>query len=126
MMAELLTLPDGSSIALTQSLSSLPNWIERNIDIHATGVSDEREVAKQFLNRITEVIRFNNLGKQELPSVLDQILEDKGKRLRAVKEISLQIDSAIKSNPSSTHVRSGDGGRSLERQVDRLIFQPLS
>jgi ATP-dependent Clp protease ATP-binding subunit ClpB len=85
-----------------------------------------REAFKpEFLNRVDETIVFNNLGRDEIKSIVEIQL----KRLRnnlAQRKISLEITDRAKAMIADKGYDPVYGARPLKRTIQRLIQDPLA
>ncbi len=85
-----------------------------------------REAFKpEFLNRVDEIIVFNNLGREEIKSIVDIQL----KRLRqnlASRKMSLEITDRAKALLADKGYDPVYGARPLKRTIQRLIQDPLA
>ncbi|HEU4343477.1 MAG TPA: ATP-dependent chaperone ClpB [Candidatus Binatia bacterium] len=85
-----------------------------------------REAFKpEFLNRVDEIIIFNNLGREEIKSIVDIQL----KRLRqnlASRKIALEITDRAKALLADKGYDPAYGARPLKRTIQRLIQDPLA
>ncbi len=85
-----------------------------------------REAFKpEFLNRVDETIIFNNLGRDEIKSIVDVQL----KRLRqnlANRKMALEITEPAKALLADKGYDPVYGARPLKRTIQRLIQDPLA
>ncbi|MSP39024.1 MAG: ATP-dependent chaperone ClpB [Deltaproteobacteria bacterium] len=85
-----------------------------------------REAFKpEFLNRVDETIIFNNLGRDEIKSIVDIQL----KRLRhnlAARKMALDISESAKALLAEAGYDPVYGARPLKRTIQRLIQDPLA
>jgi ATP-dependent Clp protease ATP-binding subunit ClpB len=85
-----------------------------------------REAFKpEFLNRVDETIIFNNLGREEIKSIVEIQL----KRLRrnlAQRKLSLEITDPAKALIAEKGYDPVYGARPLKRTIQRLIQDPLA
>jgi ATP-dependent Clp protease ATP-binding subunit ClpB len=85
-----------------------------------------REAFKpEFLNRVDEIIIFNNLGREEIKSIVEIQL----KRLRqnlASRKIALEITDRAKALLADKGYDPAYGARPLKRTIQRLIQDPLA
>jgi ATP-dependent Clp protease ATP-binding subunit ClpB len=85
-----------------------------------------REAFKpEFLNRVDETIIFNNLGRDEIKSIVDIQL----KRLRrnlASRKISLELSERAQALIADKGYDPAYGARPLKRTIQRLIQDPLA
>jgi ATP-dependent Clp protease ATP-binding subunit ClpB len=79
----------------------------------------------EFLNRIDETIIFNNLGREEIKSIVEIQL----KRLRqnlASRKLALEITDRAKALIAEKGYDPVYGARPLKRTIQRLIQDPLA
>ena len=85
-----------------------------------------REAFKpEFLNRVDETIIFNNLGREEIKSIVEIQL----KRLRhnlAARKMALQVTDRAKALIAEKGYDPVYGARPLKRTIQRLIQDPLA
>jgi ATP-dependent Clp protease ATP-binding subunit ClpB len=85
-----------------------------------------REAFKpEFLNRVDETIIFNNLGREEIKSIVEIQL----KRLRqnlASRKMALEMTDRAKALLADKGYDPVYGARPLKRQIQRLIQDPLA
>lgn len=79
----------------------------------------------EFLNRIDEVVTFNQLGKDVLSQIMDLQLEDILKRLREQK-LSLKLSDEARNILLKEGYDPVNGARPLRRAIERMITRPLS
>lgn len=98
-----------------------------------TKKTDEKEILNrlkwifhpEFLNRIDEIIIFQQLGVEDIKKIARLMLGDLGTRL-ADKEIALRIEDSVVELICRTGYDPTNGARSLRRVIERLIIEPLS
>ena len=79
----------------------------------------------EFLNRVDETIIFNNLGREEIKSIVEIQL----KRLRrnlAARKMALEITERAKTLIADSGFDPVYGARPLKRTIQRLIQDPLA
>jgi ATP-dependent Clp protease ATP-binding subunit ClpB len=79
----------------------------------------------EFLNRVDETIIFNNLGRDEIKSIVEIQL----KRLRqnlANRKISLELSDRAKALIAEKGYDPVYGARPLKRTIQRMIQDPLA
>ena len=79
----------------------------------------------EFLNRVDETIIFNNLGREEIKSIVEIQL----KRLRqnlASRKLALEITDRAKAFIAEKNYDPVYGARPLKRTIQRLIQDPLA
>jgi len=95
-------------------------------DLESRVMATLREAFKpEFLNRIDEIIIFNNLGREEIKSIVEIQL----KRLRqnlASRKMALEITDAAKALLADKGYDPVYGARPLKRTIQRLIQDPLA
>ena len=84
-----------------------------------------RSFRPEFLNRIDDVIVFNNLRPEDLERILDLQLAQVTARL-AVKKIRLEVTPEAKSLMAEQGYDRQFGARPLKRAVQRLLQDPLA
>jgi ATP-dependent Clp protease ATP-binding subunit ClpC len=109
---------------MTSNLGANVTWSENK------GQNDLRALAAQFLrpelvNRITEVVRFEPLGRFELSLVLEQVLREKLAAFRVAQRLDVMVDDSVKDLILSMEMDPQMGARPLERAVEQLLVQPL-
>ena len=109
---------------MTSNLGANVTWSE-NI-----GQNDLRALAAQFLrpelvNRITEVVRFEPLGRYELSLVLEQVLCEKLATFKTAQRLDVMVDDSVKELILSMEMDPQMGARPLERAVEQVLVQPL-
>jgi ATP-dependent Clp protease ATP-binding subunit ClpC len=97
---------------------------------HKLKGSEPRALAAQFLrpelvNRITDVIAFDSLGRPELARILDRILQEKTVGFERGRKITVKVDQSVKDLILDSRFDPLMGARPLEREVDKLVVQPL-
>ena len=103
---------------------------ESNIGFNKYKPVNLREMAGSFLkpeliNRISEIVRFQPLGRPELSRILEQILTAKIAGFRTAQQIMVQIDNSVKTFILDQDYDPGMGARPLERAVEKILVQPL-
>ncbi len=79
----------------------------------------------EFLNRIDEIILFNNLTKNNIEKIIDIQLTQLGKRL-ADKKIALELTKTAKDHLANISYDPVFGARPLKRAIQSNILNPLS
>lgn len=92
---------------------------------NSTQAAAKRYFRPEFINRLTEIVVFNPLGKRHLCQILDTIIERLNLRMQEVGvrvDVTTQaVDFLIQDGYSSS-----SGARGLERVVEREVSGPLS
>jgi len=84
-----------------------------------------RHFRPEFLNRIDEIILFNNLTKNNIEKIIDIQLTQLGKRL-ADKKIALELTKTAKDHLANISYDPVFGARPLKRAIQSNILNPLS
>jgi ATP-dependent Clp protease ATP-binding subunit ClpB len=85
-----------------------------------------REAFKpEFLNRIDEIIIFNNLGREEIKSIVEIQLQRLRRNL-ANRRISLEVSDGAKAVIADKGYDPVYGARPLKRTIQRMIQDPLA
>jgi ATP-dependent Clp protease ATP-binding subunit ClpB len=85
-----------------------------------------REAFKpEFLNRVDEIIVFNNLGREQIKSIVDIQLNRLRQNL-AARKMSLEISERAKALLADKGYDPVYGARPLKRTIQRLIQDPLA
>ncbi|MBN1515901.1 ATP-dependent chaperone ClpB [Candidatus Sumerlaeota bacterium] len=79
----------------------------------------------EFLNRVDEIVIFNNLGREELKLIIEIQLQNVQRRLDD-REIKLQLTDAAKELLLEQGYDPSYGARPLKRAVQKLILDPLA
>ena len=79
----------------------------------------------EFLNRIDEIIIFNDLGENELCIIASKMLDDLTKRVRE-NNIELEISPSVSKFLARTAANKKLGARPLRREIIRSIESPLA
>jgi ATP-dependent Clp protease ATP-binding subunit ClpB len=79
----------------------------------------------EFINRIDEIVIFNPLGKEQLMSIVDLLLESV-ENLLAERKITLTLTPAAKELVLREGFDPAYGARPLRRAIQRLIQDPLA
>ncbi|MEO1164644.1 MAG: ATP-dependent Clp protease ATP-binding subunit [Chloroflexota bacterium] len=79
----------------------------------------------EFLNRIDEVVTFNQLGKDVLKVIMDLQLEDIRTRLRT-QRLVLELSDEARNVLLKEGYDPVNGARPMRRAIERLITRPLS
>jgi ATP-dependent Clp protease ATP-binding subunit ClpB len=79
----------------------------------------------EFLNRIDEIIVFNNLTKENIKRIIDIQLDRLADRLKE-KNISITLDENAKDHLAETSFDPVYGARPLKRALQTAILNPLA
>jgi len=80
----------------------------------------------EFLNRIDEIIVFNDLDKKDLSTILEQVLNELVTRVIKKQNVRLVIDDEVFRFLLVTGFSEEFGVRELQRIAERYILAPLS
>ncbi|MEI6300174.1 MAG: ATP-dependent Clp protease ATP-binding subunit [Betaproteobacteria bacterium] len=100
------------------------------VDFRVAETDELRAVAERFMrrelvNRISGVIGFRPLDREQLSKILDQILAEKGRLFEAEKGLTIEVDQLAKDVLLDRGYSPELGARPLERAVDEWVVQPL-
>ena len=85
-----------------------------------------REAFKpEFLNRIDEIIIFNNLGREQIKKILEIQLR-RLDRMLADRKMNLEVTDRAKSFLAEEGYNPAYGARPLKRTIQKLIQDPLA
>ena len=79
----------------------------------------------EFLNRVDEIVIFNNLGRGEIKAIVDIQLRRLAKML-AERKISLEVTDEAKTFLAENGYDPVYGARPLKRTIQKLIQDPLA
>ena len=79
----------------------------------------------EFLNRLDDIIVFSNLTKPEIRQIVEIMLADLSKRLKA-QDIDLEITEEVKDFISEEGYSQTYGARPLRRVIQRKIEDPIA
>ncbi|MDO5140529.1 MAG: ATP-dependent Clp protease ATP-binding subunit [Eubacteriales bacterium] len=101
---------------------------ERNYQNMRAGVMDEvnRLFKPEFLNRLDEIIVFRPLTRDNIASIADIMLSEVRKRLRAEKNVSMEVTRAAKEFLIDRGYDEKFGARPLRRTVQKYIEDLLA
>jgi len=104
--------------------------IERKIGFSGESGEDLRRLAMQsfrpeLVNRMTELVQFQPLGRAELTLILDQILAEKTAAFQSAQGIEVTLEDGARAVILDQNYDPRMGARPLERAVDQLVVQPL-
>ena len=80
---------------------------------------------RELVNRITSVIGFQPLDRENLARILDQIIATKARAFEVEKGLMTQVDQSARRVLLESGYSPELGARPLERAVDELVVQPL-
>ena len=79
----------------------------------------------EFLNRVDEIVIFNNLGRGEIKAIVDIQLRRLAKML-AERKINLEVTDGAKTFLAENGYDAVYGARPLKRTIQKLIQDPLA
>ncbi len=79
----------------------------------------------ELLNRIDDVVRFNELGEREIEQIVDLQLHAVSERLGALR-VSIVLSDAARSFLARESIAAGSGARYVARTIAKLVTNPLS
>jgi ATP-dependent Clp protease ATP-binding subunit ClpB len=82
-------------------------------------------VKPEFLNRVDDVIVFDNLGKEQIRSIVEIQLQEVKKLVHA-KGISLEVDPGVIDYLAEVGWDPEFGGRPVRRAIQRELQNPLA
>ena len=85
----------------------------------------EQDFKPEFLNRVDEVVIFNNLTRADLSRIVEIQLSNL-RRLLAERKINLQLSAAAKEWLANTGYDPVYGARPLKRTIQRYVQDPLA
>src|SRR5262249_40127477 len=84
-----------------------------------------RQFKPEFLNRIDEVVLFNNLTRDDLLKIVD-IQVARLERLLAGRQLSLAVTPRLRKHLAEVGYDPQYGARPLKRTLQRLVLDPLA
>jgi ATP-dependent Clp protease ATP-binding subunit ClpB len=116
-------------IVMTSNLAGplIQSWRDGDRSGLKAAVEEElkRHFRPEFLNRIDEVVVFNNLGREDLLQVVD-IQAARFARLLEGRGLGLRIAPALRAHLAETGYDPQYGARPLKRTLQRLVLDPLA
>jgi ATP-dependent Clp protease ATP-binding subunit ClpA len=85
----------------------------------------EMFVRPELLNRIDDIIPFNDLGEREIERVVELQMHAVAERLGALR-ISIVLDEGARRFLATESMAAGSGARYVARTIARLVTNPLS
>ncbi len=85
----------------------------------------ERFMRRELVNRITSVIGFQPLDRNQLANILDHILLEKSRVFEAERGLTIEVDLLARHVLLDRGYSPDLGARPLERAVDEWVVQPL-
>jgi len=105
------------------SMESDDERARRQRDIIMDGV--RRFFSPEFINRLDEIVVFNQLGRSEIDGIVDIQFEEVGKRL-AEFGLDLVLTSSARDLIAENGFDPSSGARHLRRTIQRLVEDPLT
>lgn len=101
---------------------------EQDYEKMKSGVMDEvKKVFKpEFINRIDEIIVFQQLEKKEMLQIVQILTDHLSRRCKKQLQISLQVSSALKEHIVEKYADSKMGARPLKRAIQNQIEDRLA
>jgi ATP-dependent Clp protease ATP-binding subunit ClpB len=116
-------------IVMTSNLAGdlIQDWEGRDRDKLRGAIDEElkRHFRPEFLNRIDEVVLFNNLTRDDLLRVVD-IQAARLARLLQPRQMTLELTSALRERLVEVGYDLRYGARPLKRTLQRLVLDPLA
>ncbi len=116
-------------IVMTSNLAGglIQEWGDRDRAGLRRRVEEElkRQFRPEFLNRIDEVVLFNNLGKTDLARIVEIQIARLNQVLRG-RQVSLGVTPALKAHLAEAGYDPQYGARPLKRTLQRQVMDPLA
>ena len=104
------------------------NSKKENLDEHTKSVlnnSLKKTFAPEFLNRLDDVLLFNNLSKENIDVIIDIEIEKLKKRIKVLK-YELQLSKKAKNYIAKKGFDENFGARPLKRAIQKYIEDPFA
>ena len=101
---------------------------KNNFDDHTKSVLEnslKKTFAPEFLNRVDDVILFNNLSKKDIEKIIDIELKKVQKRVKDLK-YSLKLSKKAKLYIAEKGFDQNFGARPLKRAIQKYIEDPFA
>lgn len=99
---------------------------DKNSGLHNSIVSEARRLFRpEFINRLTDIVVFDALAKNEVKGILDLIVARMAERLRP-KGIQIVLSDEVEEMLMNQGYSETFGARHLERTVENAVAKPLS
>jgi len=86
----------------------------------------EEFLKPEFINRLTEIIPFNPLGKKELKAIAKLEIEKLQKRLRKKKNLILEVDPKTEEWLANKSLDNKEGVRLLRKSIQRDLEEKIA
>ena len=83
-------------------------------------------LAPEFINRIDEIVQFNNLSRDQIRGIVDIRIRQLFNRLHEDKRIDLHLNDQVKDLLADEGFDPIYGARPLQRAIQRRILNPLA
>ncbi len=80
----------------------------------------KKQFRPEFINRIDEIIVFHKLNDEDIKQIIDIMLNQVTKRMKA-KDIELEIDDSVKELIAKKGVDTNYGARPLKRAIQNIL-----
>ena len=85
----------------------------------------ELYVRPELLNRIDDVVRFNNLGERDIERIVDLQMDAVAERLGALR-VTIVLSQEARRFLAEESIAAGSGARYVARTIAKLVTNPLS
>jgi len=85
----------------------------------------ELYVRPELLNRIDDVVRFNNLGERDIERIVDLQMDAVAERLGALR-VTIDLSEDARRFLAEESIAAGSGARYVARTIAKLVTNPLS
>lgn len=85
-----------------------------------------RHLAPEFINRIDEIVQFNQLQRDQIRGIIEIRLKEISRRLSEDKRIELRVSDDVKALLATEGFDPSFGARPLQRVIQKRILNPLA
>ena len=85
----------------------------------------KKQFRPEFINRIDEIIVFHKLNDEDIKQIIDIMLNQVTKRMKA-KDIELEIDDSVKELIAKKGVDTNYGARPLKRAIQNILEDKIA
>ena len=85
----------------------------------------KKQFRPEFINRIDEIIVFHKLNDEDIKQIIDIMLNQVKKRMKA-KDIELEIDDSVKELIAKKGVDTNYGARPLKRAIQNILEDKIA